>query len=69
MSQQTYQPDSLPFGGLGFDLRLVQAAAEGIRLMPVSVLPGAQTIPETHAAPLPHGYGLLLWLNRETGGS
>jgi len=66
----TYQdiPADLPFFGLGFSLESVVVRA---RLMLTSRVGSAS---RTQARPAPAiarhaGYGLMLWLSRETGGS
>lgn len=63
-------PEAVPFGGLGFDLSPVRSLVACLRLAPVR----AHRVPNVLAAFTPpqamqYGYGLMLWLNRETGGS
>ncbi len=61
-------PADLPFAGLGFDLTPVAARASLLvcRLHRRAAAVEARSLPPTrvHA-----GYGLMLWLSRETGGS
>lgn len=68
MTTRCIVPASLPFGGLGFDLAPVVARAcllackHGKDTTAVEAKPLSSA--RSHA-----GYGLMLWLSRETGGS
>lgn len=59
-----------PFSGLGFDLGAVALRAGGLRARRAAL---PRTRPEAPGRPLPPptawGYGLMLALGRETGGS
>lgn len=61
-------PEGLPFAGLGFDLAPVVARARLLlcRRGGCAAAVEAKPVPPArqHA-----GYGLMLWLSRETGGS
>ncbi len=68
MNTRCIAPAGLPFGGLGFDLAPVVA-----RACLLACRHGRDTA-TVEAKPLPEarinaGYGLMLWLSRETGGS
>jgi hypothetical protein len=68
-SRPEIQDSRLPFAGLGFDLAPVRAKAARLRLRPVGVKQMATT--RLPAAPVyrRHGYALMAFLCRETGGS
>lgn len=61
-------PAGLPFAGLGFDLAPVAARASLLtcRRRGFAAAVEARPLPPTRVRA---GYGLMLWLSRETGGS
>jgi len=58
-----------PFSGLGFDLRVTREAAQTMQLRSCRPEPKQVAVWPGEVPPRQYGYGLLLFLNQETGGS